>query len=183
MRNRMLLAGALMLLIVTAPALAADVAGTWVAESEGMQGAMKTTFTFKVDGSTLTGTVSGRGGDSGISEGKINGDEISFVVVRSLGENEIKTLYKGKVSGNEIRFTRETQGAPGGGMGRGGGMGAPGGGMGAPGGGMGAPGGGMGAPGGGMGAPGGGMGAPGGGMGAPGGGMGAPREIIAKRVE
>ncbi len=168
----MLLAGAALALALVGTAPGADVTGKWVAESQGMQGPAETVFNFTVAGDTLTGTVSGRRGDSEITEGKVDGDEIRFVVVRRFGENEMKTIYTGKVAGDEITFTidREFSGQPGGGMGGpGGGMGGPGGGMGGP-----PPGGGMGGP-----PPGGGMGGPGG----PGGGPRAPREIVAKRVQ
>ncbi len=162
MRNKNLIVGSVLLLALAGMALGADVTGQWVAESQGMQGPTQTTFHFTVAGGTLTGTVSGRGGDTEITEGTVKGDEIRFVVVRKMGENEMKTIYTGKVAGDEITFTiaREFPGGPGGGMG-----GPP------PGGG---PGGGMGGP-----PPGGG---PGGGPGGPGGGPRAPREIVAKRV-
>jgi hypothetical protein len=87
-------------------AFAADVTGKWVATQEGRNGqTMTTTFNFKAEGSTLTGTVSGgRGGDVQISEGKIDGDNISFAVVRTMGDREMKMTYKGVVSGDEIKF-------------------------------------------------------------------------------
>ena len=122
MKLKILLTGTVLILAMAMTAVAADVAGKWIAEQESPMGAQQTTFNFTVSGGTLTGTVSGgRGGDSEISEGKIDGDDISFAVVRTVGENEMKTLYKGKVSGNEIKFTVERQG---------GGMGGPGGGFG-----------------------------------------------------
>jgi hypothetical protein len=164
MRNKMLLVGAIMLLALVASALAADVAGKWINEREGQQGPVQTVFNFKVAGTTLTGTVTARGGDTEITEGKVDGDNISFVVVRKFNETEMKTLYKGKVAGDEIKFTVERQGGPGG----------PGGGMGGPGGG---PGGGMGAPPAGAG----GQGGPGGpGAGGP---PRGPQEMIAKRAK
>ena len=133
MKLKIFLTGTVLILAMAMTVAAADVAGKWVAEQENPMGTQQTTFTFAVNGGTLTGTVSGgRGGDSEISEGKIDGDDISFAVVRTMNENEMKTLYKGKVSGNEIKFTVERQGAPGGGGRSGGGMGGPGG---APGGG------------------------------------------------
>ena len=144
-----------MLLALVASALAADVAGKWIAESQGRNGPTQTTFNFTVSGSALTGTVSGRGGDTEITDGKIEGDDISFTVVRKMGEMEMKMLYKGKVAGDEIKMTMEMEGGMGG-------MGGPGGGMGAPPAGAG------------------GQGGPGG----PGGGAPrAPREIIAKRAK
>jgi hypothetical protein len=57
----------------------------------------------------LLGTVSNPQGETAISQGKINGDEISFVI-RNLGGNETKLVYKGKIAGDEIKFTREVQG-------------------------------------------------------------------------
>jgi len=152
------------MLALLASAWAADVTGKWVAQTPGRDGATsETTFNLKVEGAVLTGTMSSSRGESTISEGKVNGDEISFMIVRKMGENEMKTLYKGKVAGDEITFTREFQMPPGG--------------MGGPGGGMGGPGGGAPPAGGAGGGPGGGMGGPGGGMGGP------PAPIVAKRVK
>jgi hypothetical protein len=71
----------------------------------------ETIFSFKVDGTKSTGTVSNPQGETAISDGKMDGDEISFVVViRSFGGNERKLIYKGKVGLNEIKFTREVEG-------------------------------------------------------------------------
>ena len=50
--------------------------------------------------------IGGQQGDTAISEGKIEGDDLSFTVVRNMNGNEIKLLYKGKVAGDEIKFTR-----------------------------------------------------------------------------
>jgi hypothetical protein len=138
MKQRILLSMALVLMLLVASAWAADVTGKWVAESQGRGGQPSTTtFTFKAEGAKLTGSVTSPGFGGGeptvteITDGKIDGDNISFVVVRKFGENEMKSTYKGKVAGDEITFTREFAMPPGG-------MGGPGGG----GGGMGGPGGG-----------------------------------------
>ena len=165
MRNKILLIGAVAMLALLASAWAADVTGKWVAQMPGRDGGTsETTFNLKADGTTLTGSMTTPRGEDAITEGKVNGDEISFVVVRKFGENEMKTTWKGKVAGDEITFTREFQMPPGG---FGGGMGGPGGG--AP------PAAGQGGPGGGQGGPG--AGGPGGGMGGP------PQPIVAKRVK
>lgn len=93
-------------------AFAGDITGKWTSEMQGPNGAMTTTYNFKVEGATLTGTVSGRGGDTQITEGKITGDEISFVVVRGQGDRQMKTTYKGKaVSDTEIKFQVGREGA------------------------------------------------------------------------
>ena len=95
-------------------AVAADVSGKWTAQVPGRGGQMnESTFTFKVDGDKLTGTLSGRQGEIPISDGKVSGDDISFTTTVSRGGNEFKVNYKGKVSGDEIRFTRVREGGQG----------------------------------------------------------------------
>lgn len=77
---------------------AADATGKWVAEMPGRGGnTMKTTFNFKVDGSTLTGTVSGRNGDTPIENGKVDGNTITFEVTRNFNGNSFTIKYSGKV--------------------------------------------------------------------------------------
>src|SRR6266511_3507454 len=51
----------------------ADVNGKWTAQVPGRDGQpQETTFTFKVECDKLTGTVSGRQGDTPIADGKIS---------------------------------------------------------------------------------------------------------------
>ena len=188
MKVKILAILAVVFMLALVAAWAADVTGKWEAEQPGRgEGAAptKTTFNLKAAGATLTGNVILPGFMGGepttvdITEGKIDGNNIQFVVVRKMdmqGQTmEMKSTYKGAVAGDEITFTVERQRPPAGGMGGPGG-GAPGGGGGM-GGGGGAPGGGGGM-GGGGGAPGG-----GGGMGGGGGRGGAPQPLIAKRVK
>lgn len=102
----------LLAILAAAAPLAADVNGKWVAQATGRDGqSMEITFNFKVDGVKLTGTVTTHRGEAPISEGKINGDQISFVQVRQFGSHQMKLLYKGKVVGNEIKFTRQREGS------------------------------------------------------------------------
>jgi opacity protein-like surface antigen len=133
MKNKVLLIGAVVLVALLASAWAADLTGKWIAQVPGRQGTTETTFNFVTDGAKLTGTVTNPQGENPITEGKVDGNDISFVVVLNFNGNEVKLLYKGKVSGDEITFTRERQGGmmggPGGGSGGGPG-GAPGGGRG-----------------------------------------------------
>lgn len=85
---------------------AADATGKWTAEMPGRQGnTMKQTFTFKVDGATLTGTVSGRNGDTPIENGKVDGDTITFEVTRSFNGNSFTTKYTGKVSDDKLTLS------------------------------------------------------------------------------
>jgi len=93
-------------------AWAADCNGKWVAQVPGRQGqTQEQTFNFKADGDKLTGTVTGQQGEAPISDGKINGDEISFSQTFTMQGNSVKILYKGKVSGDEIKFTRTREGS------------------------------------------------------------------------
>jgi opacity protein-like surface antigen len=88
-------------------AYAADVTGKWIAQVPGRNGQTRdVTITLKAEGEKLTGTVSGRQGDTAISDGQIKGDELSFTVTQNFQGNEVKVNYKGKVSGDEIKFTR-----------------------------------------------------------------------------
>jgi hypothetical protein len=130
MKNKILLIGAVVFLAMVASAWAADVTGKWVAQIPGRDGMSENTFNFKVEGTKLSGTLSTQQGETAITDGTVSGDEISFVIVRKMGENEMKQLWKGKVAGDEIKFTREVQGGRMGGPGGGGppGGGAPGGG-------------------------------------------------------
>jgi hypothetical protein len=106
-----------LLALCAVTALAADISGNWKATAEGPQGQMERTFTFKVDGNKVTGeSTSAMMGKSPISEGKIEGDTISFVLTGKFGDQEVKLNYKGKISGNEIKFTSEMAGGDGGGQ-------------------------------------------------------------------
>jgi len=106
MRIRVLFMFAALVGLLAVTALAANVDGKWKAEFNTPDGQTRTTtFTFKADGEKLTGTVSGRQADTPITDGKISGDEISFVVVRNMGGEERKMQYKGKVVGDEIKLT------------------------------------------------------------------------------
>ncbi|HTS60898.1 MAG TPA: hypothetical protein VMH28_02680 [Candidatus Acidoferrales bacterium] len=95
-------------------ALAADISGNWKATAEGPNGAMERTFTFKVDGNKVTGeSTSSMMGKSQISDGKIEGDTVTFTLTGKFGDNEVKLNYKGKINGNEIKFTSEMAGGGG----------------------------------------------------------------------
>lgn len=86
-------------------ASAADITGTWKASTESPNGTFETTFVFKVEGSKVTGSTSNMMmGETPISDGKIDGDDLTFVVNASFNGNDFKLNYKGKVNGNEIKI-------------------------------------------------------------------------------
>ncbi len=101
MRKFISLLGALALGAVM---FAADITGKWTGKIETPNGSRDVNMTFKVDGAKLTGSVSGRNGDTPIENGTVAGDDISFTVTRKFNDNEFKTNYKGKVSGDTIKL-------------------------------------------------------------------------------
>jgi opacity protein-like surface antigen len=88
-------------------ALAADFNGKWTAEVQGRRGTQTMTFDFHVDGSTLTGKVTTPRGDSDISNGKIDGDNISFDQNLNFNGNSVTIHYTGKAEGDTIHFSRQ----------------------------------------------------------------------------
>ncbi|MFN7925277.1 MAG: hypothetical protein U0Q16_34585 [Bryobacteraceae bacterium] len=99
-------------ILVAAAAMAADVTGNWKATAEGPNGAMERTFALKADGEKLTGeTVSSFAGKSQIRDGKVKGDDLSFVITINIQGNEMEVAYKGKVvNKDEIKFTADVGG-------------------------------------------------------------------------
>ena len=89
-------------------AFAADVSGNWKGTAEGPNGAISRTFTFKQDGAKLTGeTNSEFTGKSTITDGKVEGDTISFSITAKFQDNEMKLSYKGKISGDTIKLSSD----------------------------------------------------------------------------
>ncbi len=106
MRTRELLVAIALFGLLAGVAAAASIDGKWKSEMTTPNGQVRTTnYAFKADGDKLTGTISGRQGDTQITDGKISGDEISFTVVRNFGGQERKMEYKGKLSGDELKLT------------------------------------------------------------------------------
>jgi len=97
---------ALTMLVATIPALGADVTGKWTATFETQIGTQEYTYDFKVDAGKLTGTAKSQFGEAKIEEGVVNGDDISFVENLDFQGQPLKITYKGKISGDEIKFTR-----------------------------------------------------------------------------
>ena len=101
----------LALAVASLSALAADVTGTWKAEFDTQRGLQKYTFTFKQDGTNVTGKASverdGEKREAELKEGKVEGDTITFVEPLKIQDNEVRITYTGKISGNEIKFSRK----------------------------------------------------------------------------
>jgi hypothetical protein len=88
-------------LFLAASASAADVAGKWKSSAPSPDGqTMELMFTFKVEGAVLTGSVAGPMGEMPISEGKLEGDAISFTV----DAGGFKVMHKGTVTGDTMKL-------------------------------------------------------------------------------
>lgn len=95
-------------------AIAADISGTWTASFETQVGTQNYTYMLKVQGSMLTGTAkSNLVGDSTLSDGKVDGNKISFVEHGTYQGMPLTFNYSGELVGNEIHFKRELTGAGG----------------------------------------------------------------------
>jgi hypothetical protein len=112
---------------------AADISGRWVAQMTSPSGSQsERVFVLKASGDKLTGTIANQqvylatfeeagkprmtgtlrtqsGPPQEISEGKVSGEDVSFVVVNTMGANQVRTIYTGKIAASEIAFTAETK--------------------------------------------------------------------------
>ena len=78
--------------------------GRWLSEVVNPDGEHRdVTFFLKQDGSALTGAVLQNYRMQDIAEGKVNGDEASWVVVTHFGGQERRAEYHARLSGGEIR--------------------------------------------------------------------------------
>jgi len=81
----------------------ADLTGRWLGSTQTPDGQKReTVIALKTEGDRLSGYMSSPQGDTAISEGKVNGDEISFVIVREMGGQERKIQYTGKLSADGL---------------------------------------------------------------------------------
>lgn len=102
--------GVILALAFAGRARAADVSGKWTASFETQIGTQNYTYEFKVDGQNLTGTAKSMSGETKITEGKVVGDDITFVENLVFQDMPLTITYKGKISGDEIKFTRDVAG-------------------------------------------------------------------------
>jgi len=126
MRKLLYVCAAMAMALSAATAMAADVTGTWTAESKTPDGSsFQLTFTFKQDGATLTGTVQAPQGDPlPISNGKVDGAKFTFddsfngITIHhdcTVDGDTIKMVTKtdsGDFPGMELTLTRVKDAAP-----------------------------------------------------------------------
>ncbi len=96
-------------------ASAADVTGKWKAEFDTQIGVQKYTFDLKLADGKLTGTaqferMGPQGPDKGqieLTDGKLDGDQISFVEQMDMQGMPLRIEYSGQVVGDEMKLTRK----------------------------------------------------------------------------
>ena len=101
--------GTTSLVLLAAIARAADPAGTWTWSTPGRNGGPDrvSTLTLKVEDSSLTGKLSvpGRDGtpvETPVTDGKVDGDNINFTVIREYNGNSNTNIYSGTLTNDEI---------------------------------------------------------------------------------
>ena len=96
------------MVVVTVKGYAADITGTWTATFDTQVGQQNYTYTFSVNGTGLTGSMKSANGESGIENGRIEGDTVSFTENLDFQGMALKISYTGKIiSNDEISFTRQ----------------------------------------------------------------------------
>jgi len=102
MKRLILLSAALLIALSPLSASASTVEGRWTAEDKDPDGNSSTiTFVFKQEGTQLTGTVAIPDETVDISDGKVDGDKVSFVALFSFGA----ITATGTVHGDEFTLT------------------------------------------------------------------------------
>lgn len=106
--------GCLLVVVLASLGAAADISGKWSGDVPGRGGdTTPMTFTFKADGDKLTASMTGPQGEVPLQDGKVAGDQITFTTTLNFGGNSVKIIYKGTLSGDQIKMTRQREGGSG----------------------------------------------------------------------
>ena len=105
-------------LALSASVTAASLSGIWTGSTVDRNGdPQDISFRFTQTGDAITGKMYGDNESTPISEGKISGDTIRFVIITELNGQISKTIYTGHIvhsekgAGEEIEMNREREGA------------------------------------------------------------------------
>jgi hypothetical protein len=106
---------AVLILVGLVSVYAADITGKWNTQFDSQVGVQKYVFEFKVEGTKLTGTAISKVADAAevktpITEGAVNGDDVTFVENLDYSGQQLKITYKGKIAGDQIKFSRDVAG-------------------------------------------------------------------------
>lgn len=93
------------LLVVTVSA--ADLTGTYKGELNVTEGPVENKLVLKMNGNTLTGTLTNQFGELPIQNGSADGDDLFFFVIVKDEEEDFKMVYRGHIFEDEIQFKIE----------------------------------------------------------------------------
>lgn len=108
-----------LLLLASSALFAADLSGIWTGQITDRNGDPRdVSFRFAQSGDAVSGKMYGDNESTPISEGKITGDAIRFVIVMELNGQISRTIYSGRIirsgeMGGELELTRQREGATG----------------------------------------------------------------------
>ena len=86
-------------------ACAADLTGAWTMIARTPDGYKhESTLNLQSDGSKLTGKIVSRRGSVEITNGVVNGNSISFMIVRVGNGDELKIEFQGTVEGDTMKL-------------------------------------------------------------------------------
>ena len=96
--------------------LGADLTGIWIGQIPGRTGDLQdVAFKFTQDGAALGGKLYGDYQSTPITEGKISGDQVTFLVIapEQAGNqiNRTRLRFSGTLKDGEIELTREREGS------------------------------------------------------------------------
>jgi hypothetical protein len=101
----------LILVTLSAAAMADDITGTWSGTMSMGDNKFSLTYNFKQEGGTLTGSVVTPSGDTlPLSEGKVDGDKVSFAVKTEMNGASVKFVSSGTIKDEEITITTKAEG-------------------------------------------------------------------------
>lgn len=114
MKNISLVKLALAFLGFAASVFAGDPSGTWKFTAEGPNGrSAESTLVLKLDGQNLSGTIENKAGKTDIGDARFSNDEVSFTVDRKIRRRTLEIRYSGKLEGDTIKGTIQTNGREG----------------------------------------------------------------------
>ena len=82
----------------------AGVAGTWNLTMTSQRGTFDQTLKLEQNGNAVTGTITGRRGDSPV-KGSVSGNEVTFSVTRETPRGTFTLNYKATVDGDSMKGT------------------------------------------------------------------------------
>jgi hypothetical protein len=88
---------------MAATVFAADATGKWKGTLETDNGSLEIEYDFKAEDGKLTGTASSQMGTISISDGKVEGETLTFTIATG----EYTVIHKGIVSGDEMKISAD----------------------------------------------------------------------------